>query len=102
MPRLAAPDRLPVASVLSEGREEVLALLEGDADVAPLRLAGWALGALAGPPSRAGLRRHHKDIGGRCRVSWCPGHRTGRFADILSTSVVVAEVDVIELPVNHD
>ena len=36
------------------------------------------------------------------RVRRRPRHRAGRFVDILSKSVVVTEVDVIELPVDHD
>ena len=35
-------------------------------------------------------------------MKWCPRHRAGRFIDILSKGVVVTEVDVIELPVDHD
>ena len=95
------PDRLPVvAAVHLEGRERVLALLDCDADVAPLRLAGRGSGLLRG--LSLGRGGGIADINGRCEVSWCPGHRTGRFIDMPSTSVEVAEVDDIELPVDHD
>ena len=97
------PGRRLVVAVLPEGGEEVLPLLDGDADIAPLWLGRRALGVLAGSSSRAWRwRRHHKDIGGCCRLKWRPRRRAGRVIDIVSQRVVVTEVDVIELPVDHD
>ena len=101
--RCCVPNGRLVVAVFSEGRDEVLPLLDGGADITSLRLACPALRVLARPSSGAGLlRRHHKDFGGSCGVRWCPRHRAGRFIDILSKSVLVTEVDVIELPVDHD
>ena len=95
-------DRRLVVGMLPESREEVLPLLDGDADMTPPWLTGRPLGVLPGPSSLAG--QQHKDLGWSCTVRRCPGHPTGRFVNVLSTSVfvIVAEVDVIELPVDQD
>ena len=85
-----------------ENFNEVLPLLDGDADITRPWLTGRALMVLPRSSTRAGLLGHHKDLGWSCTVRRCPRHRTGRFVNVLSTSVVVAEVDVIELPVDHD
>ena len=48
------------------------------------------------------VERHREDIGRRCSVSGCPRSGDWRIIDILSKRVVVMEVDVIELPIDHE
>ena len=66
---------------------------------------GWAggrSGFLRGLPLGRGAGDGIKDLGGCCWLKWRPGRRAGRVIDVLSQRVVVTEVDVIELPVDHD
>ena len=87
--------------MLLEGRDEVLPLLDGDGD--ELRFcslagrSGFLRGLVLGL-DRSGIAKTSAAL----RVRRCPRHRAGRFVDILSKSAVVREVDVIELPVDHD
>ena len=76
--RCGVPDRRLVIAVFPERSDEVLPLLDRDADITPLSLGCRRLRVLPGPFSRAGrLLRHHKDIDQCCRVSLCPRSRLG-------------------------
>ena len=67
------PYRRHVIAVFPERSDEVLPLLDRDADITPLLLGDRRLRVFQLPSSRAGrLLRHHKDIDQCCGVSLCP------------------------------